>query len=353
MLTRIEVVMDSGGTIAEAGSQKEHFTNGFGGCTAFHAKTDSGLYGLYHLSGTSDRKPQMVENATDTNEPFRDWIQALALALKEHHSGQILHFEIGTPWLFGNNTKIKESHPQLGMERYLKGLCAKYGIEHYDITLINMIGVESIVVSEKGMTCYGSNEQKTNVCPAKYQTDAEIFEHLGWTNEQCLRYVTADNNVDFDGKLREKYQTRCNAEQMAKMKKEMELQRKEIENQKMEKVQEIKGSLLSEIKVLVNKYQLQLEKEPKEDINAFNQCVFLEELYQAVESNDLSLLHDMNDLPYFKQVTEGNSLLSFFSEKTEIGNLFDKAEEQLLQVQALSSEEATDYGSRTGPNGTS
>ncbi|KTD43159.1 hypothetical protein [Legionella parisiensis] len=355
MLTKIDVVMDSGGSIAEAGSQEEHVTDGFGGCTAFHVKTDSGLYGLYHLSGTSNRKPQMLDDAKDTNQPFRKWIKDLALIVQERDADQTLHFELGTPWLFGNQEKTRESHPQVGMERYLRGLCAKYGIKNYDITLINMIGVQSIAVSEKGMTCYDFNEKETRVCPAKYQTDEEILEHLGWTNATCLRYVTANNNIDFDGKLQKKYTERCQTEHMGKIKKEMEIHRKEMETnpksvveQTMELLKERKISLLTDIKGTLDKYQSVFESGPKEDKSAFHAFLFVEDLYKAVESDDLDSLTTLKTLPYFKQVTESTSILSFFSsEKTEIGAFFEKAEEHLIQMQKLLTETAQ-YSPTTG-----
>ncbi len=364
MRSRQEVVMDSGGAISEAGSNIEHFTDGFGGCTAFCAEisqTSPALYGLYHLRSTLEKAPEMVEGVTDSNEPFRNWIRDL----KERSQGEKIHFQLGTPWLFGDNKKIMDSHPQLGMERYLRKICAQHEIENYEITLINMIGVESVSITEEGMTCYGYRGEKTNVSPAQYQSDEEILENSGWPNQKCLQFINADPNVDFDGKLKTKYEQRCNIERMEQMKQEMEIQRREmeakqaemqnsqreLENQKKEAVNAIKQPMLMTLGEMVTKYQNLFESGPKEDTLALHKYLFIEDLFKAVDSGDLSSLQEMKKLPYFKNVTEVKMPFFFKNEPSEMGNLFNKAEKLLAEIQELLSEETPEYSTNSGGMG--
>lgn len=345
-MPRVDVVMDSGGAISMAGSDDEHFTDGFGGCTAFYARTDSGeIYGLYHLSSTLDRAPQMVDGVSDSNEPFRNWIRDL----KAQTAGQQVHFFLGTPWLFGDQEKVEKSHPILGMERYLRKICAQHELENYDITLLNMIDVECISITEQGMMCYGYNGKKLGTPPmAKYQTDEEIFEHLGWSNQKCLQYLTADPNVDFDGRLREKYKGRCEQEALEKQQLEMqakqiemEAEYKEMEQQKQAKLVAIKQPFLDVLGNMVAQYQQLVDESPKGDSQAVFQYLFAQELLGAVESGDLGLLQEMKRLDYFKQVTEKSSFSSIFSkERTELGKIFYQAELALTSAQALRVEES-------------
>lgn len=343
---RITVVMDSGGYVSRVGSNKEFFTKDFGGCTALCAQTDSGMYGLYHLRSTLDTEPHMVPEAEDSNEPFRKWIQDL----KVEANGETIHFKIGTPRNYSNNS-FTERHPELGMERYIRKLCALYGIENYDITMMNMVGVDSVAITEEGMSCY-YHKKKVEISLAEYQTDEEIFENSGLTNTQCLNNIKSFPNIDYDGKLLEKYQKRYDLEQMEKAQKILEAQQKEEEEQKKDRrdmVKAIKDPMVQTLNNVLQRYKTQFEQRPKEDKKALNACLFLEELSKVVEAGDLGSLQDMKKLPYFKQVTEDNSVFSFFTkEKSAIGNLFYKAEKLLINVQELYPEEITYDSSKMG-----
>ncbi|KTD70800.1 hypothetical protein [Legionella tucsonensis] len=305
---RVTVVMDSGGYISRAGSNKEFFTKDFGGCTAICAQTDSGMYGLYHLRSTLDTEPHMVPEAADSNEPFRKWIQDL----KEEANGETIHFKIGTPRNYSNNS-FTERHPELGMERYIRKLCALYGIENYDITMMNMVGVDSVAITEEGMSCF-YHQKMVEISLAEYQTDEEIFEHSGLTNIQCLNNIRSFPNIDYDGKLFAKYKERCDREM----------------------VQAIKQPMLITLDNMVREYQIKFDQEPKENKKAFLELHFLKKLLEAVQPGDLSSLQEMKKLPFFKQVTEDDSVFSFFTkEKSEIGKLFYKAEKLLINIQEL------------------
>ena len=155
----VNVIMDAGGAIRKKGSADYLYTSDFGGCTAIYAHTDSGLFALYHLRSPRDDKPTVIENAQDSNEPFRNWIDAL----QKQAPGEKIHFKVGTPWLMGKQTDIIQAHPELGMERYIKKLCQQYQIKEYDITLLNMIGVKSVAVNANGMACYGHNDQLVQI----------------------------------------------------------------------------------------------------------------------------------------------------------------------------------------------
>ncbi|CAM2852794.1 Uncharacterised protein [Legionella steigerwaltii] len=344
-MSRIYVIMDSGGAISVVGSGDEHFTDGFGGCTAFYARTASGeIYALYHLSSTLDRAPEMVEGVTDSNEPFRNWIRDL----KEQSAGQKVHFYVGTPWLFGDNEKVEKTHPQLGMERYLRKICAQQGLEDFDITLLNMIDVESISITQQGMMCYGYNGKEIGKPPpAQYQTDEEILEHLGWTNQRCLQFIKADPNIDFDGKLFKKYAQRCTDDETIKQKVQAEAKQKEMEHQQKEMIAAITQPLLVVLGNMVTKYQKIADESRKGNSQADFNFLFVKELLKATESRDLQSLQEMKTLDYFKQVTEKSSLVSslFSKERTELGKLFYKAENILAYIQELSNEEASTHAS--------
>lgn len=242
-LVRENIEMDSGGGISKSGSNTEYFTDGFGGCTAIGIDTDSGMYGLYHLRSTLSTEPQMIKTAKDSNEPFREWVKALAIEA----NGETIHFKIGTPRSHLNNTLV-ERHPEVGMERYIRGLLL-YEIKqlypeiahipiNFDITMLNMVGVDSVAVTEQGMTCFHYG-QVVKIKLADYQTDEEIFEHSGWTTTQCLNNIKSFP-IDYDGKLLEKYQQRFDLEQMEKAQKILEAQQQELERQQKDRREMVK-----------------------------------------------------------------------------------------------------------------
>ncbi|STY31256.1 Uncharacterised protein [Legionella wadsworthii] len=349
MLSRVEVIADSGGAISETGSNVEQFTKGFGGCTAIYAKIDQtkpGFYGLYHLRSVFATKSHMVEGYSDSNEPFRNWIGDLG----KRAQGQKIHFEIGRPLIHGNKNKIMDSHPDLGMELYLRTICAQHEIENYEITLLNMIGVKSIAVNEKGMVCYGYKNMETKVSPAQYQSDEEILEHSGWPNKKCLGFAKSHRHVDLHGKLQKKYEQKCEMEQKEKKIQEMdakqneiETRRNELEKQQIEKLKAAKESLLKTINDMVCAFRTSFEEGPKEDRDAFNQFFLLEDLFHAVKTDDLGSILEMKNRPYFKKATENDLFMSFFSQDlNEIGLIFNEAEKLLIHLHKSLSEKMND-----------
>ncbi|HHT0594234.1 TPA: hypothetical protein ACTXXA_002585 [Legionella anisa] len=351
-LVRENIVMDSGGGISKSGSNKEYFTKDFGGCTAIGIHTDSGMYGLYHLRSTLSTEPQMIEDAKDSNEPFREWIKALVTEA----NGETIHFKIGTP-RGPLNKSLVDKHPEVGMERYIRGLLL-YEIKqlypeiaripiNFDITMLNMVGVDSVAVTEQEMTCFYHGEVvKTEL--ADYQTDEEIFEHSGWTNTQCLNNIKSFP-IDYDGKLLEKYQQRFDLEQMEKAQKKLEAQQKELERQqkdRSEMVKSITDPMVQTLNNLFKRYKSNFDQGSKENKKALNECLFLEDLSRVVGAGDLRSLQEMRKLPYFKQVTENDSFFYFFTkEQSEIGKLFNKAEKLLIHIQELYPEETLGHGS--------
>lgn len=146
-------MMDDGGAIRHQSSEDFLFTSQFGGCTAIYAYTENGMFALYHLRSTQDAKAIAVADAKDSNQPYRQWVESLKIQAK----GEKIHFQMGTLWYPGKSQDLMQTHPELGMERYLKKLCKVYGIEDYDITLMNMIEVKSVAVDANGMVFFTAN----------------------------------------------------------------------------------------------------------------------------------------------------------------------------------------------------
>lgn len=329
----VEVIMDGGGAICQQGSSDRLYTGNFGGCTAIYAYTDKGLFGLYHLKSTAERPSDTIENLDDGNEPYRKWIKAL----KAQAGDDTIHFQLGTPWQSAHkNDFIRRQHPDMGMGNYLKTLCHQFGIENYDIAMMNMLGVKTVVVDQHGMTGRNIQNHAIQIPLAQYQTDEDLFEHSGLTTKQCLTYVESFPNVDFDGNLLEKYKNQFNKEQIA-------LKQKEIKAKlqaKKDEANAIKVPLLSKVNGLLNQYEQKMPKNQDFDEDVMREYIFVKVLLRAVEFADLDVLHQLESSSDFKQIIEKESNNGKIKqiEKSELGQLFDEVKSKITQIDKILSE---------------
>ena len=309
VMPKIIVRMDSGGEIRDNNSDDELYTEHFGGCTAIYAKTDTGLFALYHLNSTIDREPVMVKSAADSNEPYRDWIKKLKASAK----GERLHFFIGTPkirYTYGlftddNHQRVVDVHPSIGMERYLRKLCHDNNITDYDITLLSMTGVHAVSVTKNGMNCFGISNEIVNYSLSQYQSDEEIIQHSKFTNKQILENLMTDPNIDYDGALRNKYELLVLMENL-----------------------EMKINEFAEI------YSNEFYQADKGNVQVSNNYIFISELKDVFAAKDTNALRKMKQQPYFKSVTMSHDSKHL----SKLGLLFEEVERCLSKQEQQQSQ---------------
>ncbi|MGQ3887600.1 hypothetical protein ACQUW5_01040 [Legionella sp. CNM-1927-20] len=264
--------MDRGGEVELPGSSNTLFSKDFNGCSAIYAKTNTGLFGLYHLRSSEDYEPHIgcTLNVQDTNEPFRNWMRKLA----QESKGEQLIFYIGTPHNFDYPTHL-ESHPNVGMEGYIRNLCKHYKIEKFEIILLDMRGIQKVVVDKQGLQCWNNQGRKIDVSHARFQTDEAILDNFDAPVQIRLNWI--HKNMDPDYRLEEKY------------------------------------VLLRDIEMLRAKIENLFNNNPKGDVYISHSLIFIELLLQAVISRSNQVLSDLKKEPFYSTIVKKMNEKSFLS----------------------------------------
>ncbi|ODN41889.1 hypothetical protein [Piscirickettsia litoralis] len=157
----IPVVMNSG-EVRRSGSHDTLATGrnsefnenlcSFGGCMAIYAVSED-LYGLFHLQLT-DRNKQELGN----------WLHKI----KEFSAASKISFFIGKPHPSGR-------YPETSTKGCLERRCKEEGIDHFDVTIMDMAGVTYVEASKDGMLLTDISGRVIKHKTSKYQCDKDYI----------------------------------------------------------------------------------------------------------------------------------------------------------------------------------